>query len=229
MRSVLVSLLIALPALGQNMNPPALPLTGFEHDVQSWSLLTVWGQHDRFRWYAEAQPRVSLNRGAFERLLLRPAVGIQVTPALSLWLGYAWTPTFNPYKDEQRPFQQVLVENKWGVVSLVNRSRIEERFIGGTTGASIRLRHMVRAVIRFGDSSPWGVALYDELFVTLNQQAGGPAQGFDQNRAFAGINLKVDAWQFELGYMNNLVHRAAPSNDRMLHNLTAMIVFNVPP
>ncbi|MBL8922925.1 MAG: DUF2490 domain-containing protein [Myxococcaceae bacterium] len=227
MRVILLVSLLALSASAQGMNPPALPLTGFEHDLQSWSLLTVWGKHDRFRWYAEAQPRVSFNHG-FERLLLRPAVGVQVTPEISLWIGYAWTPTFTPYRDEQRPFQQVLVENKWGVVSLVNRFRVEERFIGGTTGASIRLRHMVRAVIRFGESSPWGVALYDELFLTLNAQAGGPVQGFDQNRAFAGVNLKVDAWQFELGYMNNVVHRAAPINDRMLHNLTAMIVYNVP-
>lgn len=228
MRLAVLATLLSGAALAQRMDPPALPLTGFEHDLQSWTLLTVWGKHERFRWYAEAQPRVSLNRLALERLLLRPAVGIQVTPELSLWIGYAWTPTFGPYNDEQRPFQQVLVENKWGVVSLVNRPRIEERFIGGTSGASIRLRHMVRAVIRFGESSPWGVAAYDELFLTLNQLAVGPRQGFDQNRAFVGLNLKVDAWQFELGYMNDLVHRAAPSNDRMLHNLTAMVVFNVP-
>jgi hypothetical protein len=228
MRFAVFVTLFSTAVLAQGMDAAALPLTGFEHDVQSWTLLTVWGKRDRFRWYAEAQPRVSLNRLATERLLLRPAVGVQVTPALSLWVGYAWTPTFGPYNDEQRPFQQVLVENKWGVLNLVNRSRFEERFIGGASGASIRLRHMVRAVVRFGESSPWGAAAYDELFLTLNQLAVGPLQGFDQNRAFAGINLKVDAWQFELGYMNALVNRAAPSNDRMLHNLTAMVVFNVP-
>lgn len=200
-----------------------------EHDVDSWTVLNVWGRHDRFRWYLEAQPRVSLTQRKFDRLLLRPAVGYQVSPNVSLWVGYGWTPSFIPsYRDEQRPWQQVLVEHKFGVVSLVNRSRVEERFIANTDGASIRVRHMVRSVIRFGAESPWGVALYDEIFFTLNTVTNGPVAGFDQNRVFAGINLKVAEWQFELGYMNNFVERPAPSADRMNHNITAMIVFTVP-
>jgi hypothetical protein len=204
--------------------PPTL-----EHDLQSWTLLTAWGRKDRFRWYAEAQPRVSLTSGRFERLLLRPAVGLQVTPEVSLWLGYAWTPTFGPYRDEQRPFQQVLVEQRLaGIVTLINRFRVEERFIADTGGASIRLRHMVRAVVRFGANSPWGLAASEELFVTLNQIDRGPAPGFDQNRAFLGLNVKVDTWQFELGYMNVYVERAGPPAERMLHTITGMVIWNVP-
>ena len=200
-----------------------------EHELASWSLLTVWGREGKARWFAEAQPRVSLTTGRFDRLLLRPAVGFQLTPEVSLWAGYGWTPSFTPsYRDEQRPWQQLLVEQKFGVVSLVNRFRTEERFIADTSGPSYRLRHMVRAVIRFGPDSPWGLAVFDEFFVTLNSVERGPAAGVDQNRAFAGVNVKVAEWQFELGYMNNVVNRPAPQADRMSHNITAMIVLVVP-
>ncbi len=154
MRSLIgVVTLAASLSVAQNA-PAAAPAV--EHDLQSWTLLTAWGRQDRFRWYAEAQPRVSLSTGRFERLLLRPVVGLQVMPEVSLWIRYAWTPTFGPYRDEQRPFQQVLVEQKLaGVVTLINRFRVEERFIENTSGVSVRLRHMVRAVVRFGAWSPW--------------------------------------------------------------------------
>ncbi|MDX2012474.1 MAG: DUF2490 domain-containing protein [Myxococcaceae bacterium] len=218
--------LVSSVASAQEAAAPPAPI---EHDLQSWTLLTAWGRKERFRWYAEAQPRVGLTTGRFERLLVRPAVGLQVTPEVSLWLGYAWTPTFGPYRDEQRPFQQVLVEQRLaGIVTLINRFRVEERFIADTGGASIRLRHMVRAVVRFGASSAWGVAASEELFVTLNQVDRGPAAGFDQNRAFLGLNVKVDAWQFELGYMNVYVERAGPAAERMLHTITGMVIVNVP-
>ena len=111
------------------------------HEFASWSLLTVWGREGKARWFAEAQPRVSLSTGGFDRLILRPAVGFQLTAEVSLWAGYGWTPS---YRDEQRPWQQLLVEQTLGVVSLVNRFRTEERFIADTCGPSYRLRHMVR-------------------------------------------------------------------------------------
>jgi hypothetical protein len=164
-----------------------------------------------------------------ERLLVRPAIGIQLSPVVSIWAGYAWTPSFNPsFRDEQRPFQQFLAEHRLGVASLVNRFRLEERFIGAAQGVSLRVRHMLRGVIRFAPDSPWGIAVYDELFFTLNSIANGPLAGFDQNRAFFGLNLKIAEWQFEVGYMNNIVNRPEPQIDRMNHNLTAMIVFTVP-
>jgi hypothetical protein len=48
----------------------------------------VWGREGKARWFAEAQSRVSLTTGRFDRLLLRPAVGFHLTPEVSLWAGY---------------------------------------------------------------------------------------------------------------------------------------------
>jgi hypothetical protein len=75
---------------------------------------------------------------------------------------------------------------------------------------------------------PGGLAVSEELFVNLNGVDRGPAPGFDQNRAFVGLNVKVDAWQFELGYMNVFVNRPGPSSDRMFHTVTGMVVFTAP-
>lgn len=201
----------------------------FEHSLGNWTLLTAWGRQGNARWYAEVQTRATLNAPRFDRLILRPAVGIQVTPVVSLWIGYGWSPKFDAsYREESFPWQQVLTEHHFGTASLLNRSRVEQRFISETSGPSYRLRHMVRAVIRFSEDSPWGVALFDEFFVTVNAVQNGPPAGFDQNRVFAGLNVKVDAWQFELGYMNMIFRPPSPANLRMLHNLTAMVVWNVP-
>jgi hypothetical protein len=201
----------------------------YEHDLQAWGLINVWARVDKLRFFGEVQPRVSLTGAKFDRLLLRPAIGWQLTPETSLWIGYGWTPTFGPFRDEHRPFQQLLVEHKFGVFSFVNRTRFEQRFIGGTNFPSFRLRHMVRGVLRFGPSSPWGLAAYEELFVNFNSVSSGPEGGFDQNRFFLGLNLKVDAMQFELGYMNNFVARPGlVVPDRVNHNLTFMFVYTVP-
>jgi hypothetical protein len=55
------------------------------------------------------------------------------------------------------------------------------------------------------DTQLW--TLWDEVFVTLDDTPGGPAAGFDRNRAFAGI---LRRWSprasLEVGYLLQHVH-----------------------
>ncbi|HZH02533.1 MAG TPA: DUF2490 domain-containing protein [Myxococcaceae bacterium] len=210
----------------------ALPAKGAEADLQSWSLFIAQGNASpRLRWYAEVQPRVGGDIQRVERLLLRPAVGFQVNSVVSLWLGYAWTPLVSPeFQDEHRPFQQLLMERPLGsAITLINRTRFEQRAIAGTGGISLRFRHMGRVLVQPLENSPFRIALYNEVFVTLNDVDRGPPSGFDQNRAFAGVNLKTGpVLQVELGYMNNPVRRRAPAETRLNHNVTLMVLANVP-
>ncbi len=202
----------------------------FDHDFQSWNMFAVQGHAlPKLRYWTELQPRFSTtaDHGA-ERLIARLAVGYQVTAYISLWGGYAWTPLLSPeFDDEQRFFQQFLYEQNFGDWMIVNRTRFEQRLIANASDVSLRLRTMMRAMrpiykdLRF--------VVYDEVFFTLNDPGTkGPIQGFDQNRVFAGLNLKHNAWQFELGYMNNLVNRAEPTNDRMGHIAMLMVLYTVP-
>ncbi len=198
--------------------------------LESWNLFFVTapisGQWDV---YAEAQPRLTLSGTANHRLLIRPAVRYRITPALSGWLGYAWTPTFEPgFRNENRIWQQLQYEVPFRGWTFNLRSRLEERWIADTREAgqpAYRLRQWFRALI----STPIDLlclALTDEAFFNLNTIDGGTRSGFDQNRLFIGGNWRVsEMLSIEGGYLNNLVN--LPSNDRMNHVLYTFVMWNI--
>src|SRR5262249_18643616 len=80
--------------------------------------------------FLEAQPRVGTDAANgdtnFRALVLRSAIGYQITEPWSLWAGYAYIPSFNPSRHEQRAFQQSLVVTNAGPFKIVNRTRFEE-------------------------------------------------------------------------------------------------------
>jgi hypothetical protein len=209
--------------------PTTLPAA--ESDLQSWTLLTAQGHvAERVRLYAEVQPRLSLlPELGLDRLLLRGAAGYDLTPSVTLWLGYAFTPLFQPvFESEQRPFQQLTVNTTFDAGLLVNRTRFEQRFIEGKD-LSIRLRHMVRFVRPVAAGSSWDLAAYDELFVNLNAPDVGPAQGFDQNRLFLGLARRfVGGLAFEFGYLLDAVARPEPKPLLLRHCVVTWLAWNWP-
>ena len=197
-RHAILTLLVALaPSTG----------TAVDNEAQGWFLNTAQGpMGGKWRLYFEAQPRID-GDGA-RQLLIRPAIGYQVTEKWSLWQGYAWTPGFEPDRDESRIFQQSVLNSSPFEVPLrfVNRTRLEQRWLQRSSGTSVRLRHMLRATYPLDAAERWSVAAYDEAFATLNRTSGGPRSGFDQNRAFAGINCKLSQeLTIEVGYVNQFV------------------------
>lgn len=209
---------------------PCLVSAAIDHDAQGWAVFVAQGKSTpTLRWFAEVQPRFVLSSPKFERLLVRVAAGAQLTPSFSLWLGYGWTPLIQPtFGDEQRPFLQALFEHPLGKVTLVNRTRLEARVIQGAAGTSVRLRHLLRALWRFPGESGLGLAGSVELFVTFNDLVPGPVGGFDQGRGFVGLNWKTGAWQFELGYLANPVHRREPQSWRLGHVALLGVTFTAP-
>ncbi len=198
------------------------------------TLRSALDQNKKWIGYLEAQPRVSFQDtqnldSGMSALIIRPALGYQVTPHVSIWQGYAWAPTFQPeFRDENRLFQQLLIENKIKKLSLTNRTRLEERFIEDTNGASIRGRHLLRGSYPLGKAQKWSVVAYDEFFVNFNSVSNGPASGFDQNRSFAGINRKLNEHvNVEAGYMFNYVNRREPGLDRINHIILLTLNMNV--
>ncbi len=191
-----------------------------DQEFQNWDIVTLRVDvPHRLRFYAEVQPRIGLSNSepqysGFERLLIRPAVGYQVTPNLSIWQGYAWAPGFRPeFINENRIFQQVLLENHIKKLSLTNRTRLEERFIERAGGTSVRARHMIRASYPILRSQKWSLVGYDEFFVNLNDTDFGLQAGFDQNRVFAGLNRKFNDYaNAEIGYLINYVDRKNASD-----------------
>lgn len=178
---------------------------------------------ERLRLWLEAQPRIGGD--GLRQLLLRPAVGWQVTPNWSIWQGYGFTPGFDPYRRENRLYQESLYDHSFGSLRMVNRTRLEERFIEGVEGVSLRARHLLRFTHPVDAAKRWFVAVSDEAFATLNDASGGPQSGFDQNRAYVGLRWQAtQALALEIGYLHQFVDR---TSDDDLSNNNAYLGFDL--
>lgn len=191
-------------------------------DFQIWSPVYLWARHGKVRLMLEANPRVGVSTGHMDQLLLRPALGYQLTPTVSVWQGYGWTPSWLPsFVNETRLWQQVMVENKFQRFAMVNRTRLEERYIEHLSGRTgVRMRHFLRLQAPFKEGSRWSGVIYDELFVNLNKVSSGITPGINQNRLFVGVNRKVNEhMNVDCGYQYQYINRNFPTEDRNNHVL----------
>jgi len=180
--------------------------------------------NDRWKVWLEGQPRIGGN--GMRQQIIRTAVGYYPTPWWGLYLGYGWQPSFNDFRNENRIYQESLVDRYLGDLRIINRTRLEERFIEDVQGVSIRLRHMLRFVYPLERSKHWFLAMQDEPFVTFNdRRPGGPFGGFDQNRAYAGIRYQfTKAFAVELAYMNQYINK--PPGDENVSSNNAVVTFD---
>jgi hypothetical protein len=172
----------------------------------------VWAQviatvplSDDWRLHLEEQPRWHEDASASFQVLTRTAIGRRVHPRATVWGGYAWVakPPGPGVTHEHRAWQQLSATlpaaASW-TPSL--RIRLEQRFQDNWDGSSHRLRTMGRVVRPLNDRRTWSFAAWNELFVTLDETAGGPWQGVDQNRLFAGLIRQVHPKAaVEFGYL----------------------------
>ncbi|MEB3206823.1 MAG: DUF2490 domain-containing protein [Vampirovibrionales bacterium] len=201
-----------------------------DRDLEMWLPVTLDAHvtpHIRFQ--GEVQTRLGDNISQMDRLLIRGAVGAQITKSFSLWQGYGWVPSFEKlnvkqdtfeenFNNENRLYQQAMFENQWSKLKIVNRTRLEERFIDNTSGTSVRARHMVRLVYPITPSGKLSGVVYDEFFINLNHLRVGPQAGFDQNRLFVGLNQKLFKYtSLEAGYLWNPVNVFKSSINRTNH------------
>lgn len=205
-------------------------------DMEQWSIVTLDARvTPKVRLYGEVQPRFGDAVSQVDRLLLRSAVGVQVTPSMSVWQGYVWTPSYQrlsvdegQFHDsdvtENRLYQQVLFENKHQKLKIINRTRLEQRFIEGAGQTSWRIRHMLRLVHPLAKSQKWSWVAYEEIFFNFNDTPAGPQSGFDQNRLFVGVNRKLsDHAVFEVGYLHNPVNVFNNPVNRVNHAIVAAL------
>ncbi|MDX1934552.1 MAG: DUF2490 domain-containing protein [Capsulimonadales bacterium] len=206
------------------------PVAAQETDGQQWTLLTFNARvGDRMRLYLEVQPRLGYDYRSLDRLLLRPAFGYQVHRNVSIWLGYGWTPTFQPeFRHEGRWFQQVLVENRFPTLDLVNRTRLEQRSIAGAGARADRLRHLVRVAYPLTRDRRWAAVWYDEIFWNLNDTPRGPQAGFDQNRVYFGLAHSPSRHvRYEIGYLPTFLNPPRGGRDRRLDILFLGVNYNL--
>lgn len=183
-------------------------------DEQVWVNLTAIGSiKDDLLYFGEVQPRIGNGVSEVSALLLRPAIGWRVTPRLSIYQGYARI--LQPEgadRRENRSFQQV----SWTAISLPSvevqsRTRLEQRWLEGSGDAGHRLRQMVRLELPLERRARApGALVWGEGFVALNDTAWGARRGFDQLRAFAGVEVPVAKRStMEVGYLAQVVNQPA--------------------
>ena len=192
-----------------------------QSEFQSWTLLAATKKYSpQWLGYIEAQPRLQ-DDGDLEVLLLRTAAGYAVRPNVTLWLGYASVYGYRGRNTlEYRPFQQLQTVSKLPALDLINRTRLEERYVEGTIDPSIRLRHLVRGFFPLDPKRKWALVAQDELFVNLNSATPRLRSGFDQNRAFAGASAAVGrGTRLDFGYQRTDVRVPGAGQDRVLHTL----------
>ena len=152
-------------------------------------------------------------------------LGYYPKPWWGLYLGYGWQPSFNDFRNENRIYQESLVDRYVGDLRIINRTRLEERFIEDVEGMSMRVRHMLRMVYPLERSKHWFIAGQLEPFFNLYDRTNGPVGGFDQNRAYAGIRYQfTKAVAVELGYMNQYINK--PPGDENVSSNNAVVTLD---
>lgn len=201
-------------------------------DGRLWLNLNAQGAlaGERLFWYAELQPRWREEGEELDQVLLRPAVYYALNSQSSIWFGYANVrshPNSKSSVEENRLWQQYLHTFRLGEkVSLQSRTRLEQRFIEDSHDVGHKIRQLFRLTMPLCEGNPVQLVLYDELFINLNETDYGAQTGFDQNRAFVGINLPLTAaTKLELGYLNQYVNGQASDAQNHVLSSTINIVF----
>lgn len=175
-------------------------------DSQFWlQTLATIRLSDNWRLHLEEWPRFSADQDGAFQIITRTAVGRRLGSRVTLWGGYAWIakPPGEGVTHEHRAWEQLSATfptaAQW-TPSL--RVRLEQRFQDTWSDSSHRLRLMGRGVRPLDPNRRWSIAVWDELLVTLDETATGPAQGVDQNRLFGGVLRQFSpAVGLEAGYL----------------------------
>ena len=222
-------------------------------DFATWGNITATGNFGfidpknetlkKVKWWAEGQGRFADDSSKFSQAIVRPGVGYQLTPTVSIWVGYAWTPTTTPFVkntyDEHRVWQQVIWSDKFSWGRLTARSRVEERFVPDHIGTShlpgdpspansamaARYRQLIKASIPLSFAPGFSYIIQDEAFVSLIDTDWVPRRGFDQNRFFTGLGYAFTPQiTGEVGYMNQYIIRRGANY--MGHILSVNLLMN---
>lgn len=217
----------------------AIPITFFcgnyayavENDLGLWVPTYIYLPiNNKFRTNLEINPRIQNNIGHINQLFIRPSIGYQLTDNLSVWQGYGWITNYIPrFVREERIWQQILYEKHFSKCKLINRLRLEERFIQDINGVPLRARYLLRFEVPFGETKKWVFITSDEPFINLDSHFAGPKAGVDQNRFFVGLNRKIsDNVSIEGGYQMQYINLRSPSFDKLNHIILINMYFNLP-
>lgn len=199
-------------------------------DHQVWTQVTAQGRlSENWRSHIEVQPRWMDDASELGLVIMRTAIGRQITPHLTVWGGYVFEPrTLGPgVRYEQRIWEQLSIAPPTvGGWKPSGRIRLEQRWQDVLwENTSHRLRFQGRMQRPLAAKSPWQFATYDEVMVTLDETRLGPRQGFDRNRVYGGIMRSINSsLTLEAGYIweHSTLTATASRNDHILSTVVTV-------
>ena len=179
-----------------------LPLRGgaAESDIQFWPSTTLnHGFSDSWGGHLQIRARLDDDVSEIKDVLIRPFVSWDPVHSVTLELGYDYLHSFTS-STENRIWQAAGHRLTWRDFKIMNRLRLDERFVEDVSGVVVRFRYRFRASHPIA-GSVFYAAISDEVLANVNDQGSGPVYGFEQNRlrfALGGSYFK--RLHTELGY-----------------------------
>jgi hypothetical protein len=187
---------------------------------------------NRFSLHIESQLRSTDNLQQVQGLLLRAGLNYNLKSNQIITVGYAYISSrrtvdgVSGYGPEDRIWEQFVLNEAFNfkerVITIQNRLRLEQRFIGQSvaengqlvnSGFSFvqRIRYFARMIAPIA-KSPNGFtkgmffSLQDEVFVNIGDLSVVNGKYFDQNRAYFSVGYRFSPKNdTEIGYMNQFV------------------------
>lgn len=193
----------------------ALEIKAQKHEKNGWLfILHKQKLAKRINLLTDVQVRSADNLDYVATLLLRSAASYQFNKHHAGALGYAYVADWKEenerkvYQDENRIFEQYLLEFKTNKIEWTGRFRLEQRFTGQKhdRNFSQRTRAFVSALIPLirrveFNKGPYCL-LQNEFFLNVQHKEKTNGHSFDQNRLYGGLGYKHSKkLKTELGYM----------------------------
>jgi len=203
-----------------------------------------WGLHLELQW---RRSRIVLDN---QQLLTRVGLNYYLNGQVSITAGYCYAITY-PYGafaakcmfPENRIWEQINLKSSIGIVEVINRFRLEQRYINSPVledgiyepGDAV-YTNRARALIRFyvplkgktiEDRSCY-VSGFNEVYINFGKNVGFNI--LDQNRVYLGIGYKMPkVGRLEIGYLNQLILKSdgikVEKNHTIQVSLTSTIEF----
>lgn len=206
-------------------------------------LTDKWGLHTEYQWRRHDWVDTP------QQSLMRVGVDFRVNPALMLTAGYGWIVTY-PYGDlpvaatfnEHRIWQQVILTQNFGRVTLGHRYRLEQRFVDRpardaqteevtfTRTLLHRVRYMPMVTIPLNgpklEKGVFYLRAWDEMFLGFGQKTN--LNLLDQNRASLELGYCFSSnTNWRVGYLNQLVTKSNARDIENNHTLLVSLTHNI--
>ena len=186
-----------------------------------WANLTLNLKKDKFLYHFMVNPRLNDNWTRYDKQFIRNGIGYELKPGFSVMLGHDWfhiNQTTDDIDYENRIWQQIQYNNKIAKLKMLNRLRLEERFLEDEFLTS--LRWLIRFDYPLIKKYDIDLVFSNEIFVDLNRDFR-----FAENRIFAGFNKKfTENLNLDLGYQLRHLNQI---EDSLSHAVLFNLVYNL--